>query len=103
MDKPQIYADLNKWEEVEGQFRVILTTRGTHEDLQKHGLTLKEGMTLDFWTDDGDAEGNSDPLYFQGVVTYDPKANCWTAAVNPEAIHHASEEKSSQKAEPVFA
>ena len=100
----RIYADLNKWAEVDGQFRAILTTRGTHQDLQKYGLTLEEGLLLDFWMDDGDTEGNPDPLHFQGIVHYDETRSCWVANVNPDAIHHASDQKSiKQEAEPALA
>ncbi len=91
MKNQRVYADLNKWEEVNKQFRVILTTRGTHQDLQRYGITLEEGLTLDFWMDDGDANGNPDPLYFQGIVHYDEDAQHWVAVVVREEIRNASE------------
>lgn len=102
MSDQRVYADLNKWEEVEGQFRVILTTRGTSEDLQKHGITLEEGQVLDFWMDDGDANGNPDPLHFPGEVHYDEQKSRWVADVNPDAIYHASE-REAMRQEPALA
>jgi len=91
MDTQRIYADLNKWEEVNGDFRVILTTLGTRQDLQKYGITLEEGLRLTFWMDDGDDAGNLDPLYFDGVVHYDESTQNWVAVVDPENIRNASE------------
>ncbi len=102
MSDQRVYADLNKWEEVEGQFRVILTTRGTFQDLQKYGITLAEGLVLDFWMDDGDADGNPDALYFRGAVHYDEREIRWVAAVNPDEVSHASEQKSTRQ-EPALA
>ena len=88
---PRVYADLNKWEQVDGQFRVLLTTRGTQQDLQKYNILLQDGRVLDFWMDDGDAEGNPDPLYFQGELRYDTNAQRWVAVVNRRDIRNASE------------
>jgi len=103
MKVERVYADLNKWEEVGGQFRVILTTRGTHEDLQKHGIRLEEGLVLDLWMDDGDGAGNPDPLYFQGTIHYDELKDYWVADVNPDEVRHASEQENvRQKAEPAL-
>ena len=94
-DKARIYADLMKWGGIRGSARgVILTCRGTHEDLQKHDIQFEEGKTYSFWTDDGDDEGNFDPLYFDGIVEYDHKAGYWVAWVDWEAIIHASATKS---------
>lgn len=102
MSDQRVYADLNKWEEVKGQFRVILTTLGTRQDLQKHGITLEEGLVLDFWMDDGDADGNPDALYFRGAVHYDEQESRWIAFVNPDDVYHASEQKAMRQ-EPALA
>lgn len=101
MKDQRVYADLNKWEEVNGQFQVILTTHGTHQDLQRYGITLEEGLTLDFWMDDGDSSGNPDPLYFQGIVRYDGDAQHWVALVIREKIRNASEMKGAEENTPI--
>lgn len=92
MNTPRIYADLNKWEQVNGQHWVILTTQGTHKDLEKYGIALREGLSLSFWMDDADDDGNFDPLHFEGVIHYDKNAAHWVAVVDWDAIHNASEE-----------
>ena len=100
MGSQRIYSDLNKWEEVNGEFRVILTTMGTHQDLRKYGISLKEGLALDFWMDNGDDEGNLDPLYFNGIVHYDASGQNWVAVVDHENIHNASELKTQNAPAP---
>lgn len=97
MDKPRIYADLMKWEEVDGQRRVILTTQGTWRDLQRHGIKLKEGQQMDFWMDDADDNGNIDPLHFHGILHYGENAKHWIAAIDRATIHNASEENKSYR------
>ena len=93
-DKTRIYADLMKWSGIRGSAHgVILTCRGTYEDLQKLNIQLEEGKTYSFWTDDADNEGKFDPLYFDGIVEFDDKAGHWVAWVDWEAIFHASDIK----------
>ncbi len=94
LDKPRVYADLNKWEEVNGEFRVILTTMGTHQDLRKYGIAPKEGIALGFWMDDGDDQGRLDPLYFDGILRYDESAQHWVAVVDRSKVRNASERRS---------
>lgn len=103
MTDQRVYADLNKWEEVNGQFWVILTTRGTHQDLQRYGITPEEGLTLDFWMDDEDADGSPDPLYFQGVLHYDEATQHWVAVVVREEIRTASEQSKLNQTKEAYA
>ena len=103
MKDQRVYADLNKWEEVNGQFRVILTTLGTYNDLQRFNITLKEGLVLDFWMDDEDADGNPDPLYFQGTAHYDEDAQHWVAAVLRDEVRPASELNQRNQAKEAYA
>lgn len=91
MKDQRVYTDLNKWEEVNGQFRVILTTRGTHEDLQRYGIALEEGLVLNFWMNDEDADGSPDPLYFTRTVRYDEDTQQCLAVVVREEVCNASE------------
>lgn len=68
-----------------------MTTRGTYQDLHKYGITLREGLILDFWMDDEDDEGNPDPLYFQGELHHDETLQHWVAVVVRDNIYHVSE------------
>ncbi len=103
MKDQRVYADLNKWEEVNGEFRVILTTLGTHKDLQRLGITLEEGLVLDFQMDDEDANGSPDPLYFQGTIRFDEDARHWVAVIVREDIRSASELSKRNQAKEAYA
>lgn len=94
LDKPRIDADLNKGgaPDSEGFFTVPLTTIGTQNSMAKQGLTFQEGMTMDFWTDDGDENFDPDPILFSGTVHYSPMG-FWYARCNDKDVKHASEIK----------
>jgi hypothetical protein len=64
--------------------------------LERQGIELREGMTLTLYTDDADDEGQSDELLAEGVVHYDKVEQCWVAAINWQAIRHASQEPGLQ-------
>jgi hypothetical protein len=51
----QIYADFMKMDD-EGH--LILTCFGTHKDLEKHKISLTDGLKLVFYNDDADNNGN---------------------------------------------
>ncbi len=59
MNIPQVYADFQK---LDDDNRLILTCRGTPQDLQRFGIQLRDGLRLTFYTDDADDEGRSDEL-----------------------------------------
>ena len=94
MSEIRIYADLHKYEQLEGELlcRVILTCRGTSESLAKLGITFEEGKLYHFWMDDADEEGNFDPLYFEGIVNFDHSKNYWVALVDWNSSINRSKE-----------
>ena len=91
LDKPRIYADLNGGWRVGDEYIVPLNSSATTGDLRLLDYTLSPGLTVDFWTDDGDDEGNLDPLLFQGVIQFDDDAQHWVAVADWNEFHHASE------------
>ena len=91
LDKPRIYADLNGGWRKENNYVVPLNSLATENDLHLLGYTLNPGLTLDFWTDDGDNDGNLDPLLFQGVIQFDNDTQHWVAVAQWTEFHHASE------------
>ncbi|MBI3302423.1 MAG: hypothetical protein HYZ72_10170 [Deltaproteobacteria bacterium] len=95
MTFPRIYADFQNLDDAN---RLRLTCAGTLQDLQRHGIHLREGLVLTFYTDDADDQGQPDELRVEGVVHYDEEGQCWVATVDWAALRHASEE-SSQDAE----
>ena len=91
LDKPRIYADLNGGGRIEDKYIVPLNSSATMEDLHLLGYTLSPGLTIDFWTDDGDDDGNLDPLLFQGVIQFEENTQRWVAVAQWNEFHHASE------------
>lgn len=83
-----IYADTNKYDE---EYRLILTTFGTHRDLEKHKIILENGLNLTFYMDDADENGNEDNLIFDGEVQYDELNKRWVAVINWDNFRHVSD------------
>jgi len=52
---PRIWVDCMK---VDEDRRLVLTTRGTIEDLKRLGIELQEGLRLNVYSDDADDQGN---------------------------------------------
>lgn len=61
------------------------------QDLGRHGIELREGLVLTFYSDDADDRGNADDLIVQGLVQHDSNANHWTAVIDWQAIKHVSD------------
>jgi hypothetical protein len=89
--KPRIYADFMKWDG-DGQRRwLILTCRGTFQDLTAKNIELKEGLELTFYADDADKHGDLDDLEADGVCHFDAKSNYWVGIIDWAKIRHASD------------
>src|SRR6266446_5723366 len=58
---------------------------GTLKDLELEKITPVEGMTLQFWMDDGDDAGNTDNLIFEGVIHFDKTLGRWYAVIDETA------------------
>ena len=65
MALPRVYADFNN---LDATNRLRLTCRGTHEDLERAGIELRDGLILQLYMDDGDDDGQADELRIEGVV-----------------------------------
>ena len=83
-----VYADFMK---VDLENRLILTTRGTAEDLERLNLKLEPGLRLTFYNPDSDDAGNRDDLIAHGVVQYDEKNDRWVAVINWDEIKNQSQ------------
>ena len=86
---PRIYAD---FQNLDDSNRLRLTCAGTTHDLERLGVQLREGLALTLYTDDEDDAGRPDELRAEGVVHYDDEQRCWVAAIDWDALRHASEE-----------
>ena len=89
MSTPKVYADFQNLDDFN---RLRLTCVGTLEDLADRGIELKEGMSLTFYTDDVDDQGQPDELLVEGTTHYNEDEGCWVASIDWSAIRHASKE-----------
>jgi hypothetical protein len=88
MVHPRVYAD---FQNLDDENRLRLTCAGTRRDLERQALELREGMALTLYTDDAADNGESDELVADAVVHFNQAENCWVAAIDWQAIRHASE------------
>lgn len=86
---PRVYAD---FQNLDDEHRLRLTCSGTTRDLERLGLSLREGLNLTLYTDDEDASGRPDELRAEAVVHYDKAQQCWVATIDWSALRHASED-----------
>jgi hypothetical protein len=93
---PKVYGDFHK---LDDENRIILTTVGTKQDLQRLGIQLAEGMRLTFYMDDADGQGTSDDIMVDGVARFSEDGKCWVADVNWDDVYHASDEPSRSAAQ----
>jgi hypothetical protein len=103
LDKPRVYADLNGGWRHGNDYTFFLNSRATETDLRQSGLSLRLGLAVDFWTDDGDEDGSPDPLLFQGVIQYHEDTQQWVAVTGWNDFRHASEVKAALAQEPLLA
>jgi hypothetical protein len=89
MDSTRVYAD---FQNLDDDNRLRLTCAGTQRDLERLGISLREGLVLTFYTDDADDQGRPDELRAEGVVHYDEVGRGWVAAIDWTALRHASDE-----------
>lgn len=89
LEMTKIYAD---FQNADPQGRVRLNCNGTVEDLSRQQIELREGLHLILYADDVNAKGEEDDLLAEGVVTYSQEEHCWVAAIDWQAIRHASDE-----------
>ena len=92
---PKVYGDFHKLDE---ENRIILTTVGTRQDLQRLGIQLVEGIRLTFYMDDADDQGNSDDIMVDGEAHFSDADKCWVAVVNWDDAYHSSDEPSRSDA-----
>lgn len=93
MAKPKIYVDFHN---ADSQGRIRLNCIGTIEDLAQQQVELREGLVLPLYSDDLDDKGQPDELRVDGFVSFSEEEHCWVAAIDWDAIHHASDGPDSQ-------
>ena len=93
VNKPRIYADFNKMSGDEKSRWLILTCRGTFDDLERLNIKFTEGLECVFYADDGDDKGNYDELEADGYAHFDSGKNYWVAMIDWDSIRHASDRR----------
>ena len=89
MNVPRVYADFQNLDDTN---RIRMTCAGTLQDLERHGVRLRDGLVLTLYTDDADDHGRPDELRAEGVVHYDEVQGCWVAEIDWSELRHASDE-----------
>ncbi len=102
LDKPRVYADLNGGWPQGDAYIFSLNSRATESDMRYLGYSLTPGLVLDFWTDDGDDDGNPDPLLFRAMIQFDEDLQKWIGVADNDSFLHASEVKQVQAQEPAL-
>lgn len=86
MNQPQrVWVDLGKTDD---ERRVRLVTRGTIEDLQRLGIHLRAGMTLQVYSDDLNDAGERDDLIAEGIVHRSDDSSEWVLVIDWSAVRH---------------
>ncbi len=88
MVKPKIYVDFHN---AAPNGHIRLNCIGTIEDLSRQQVELREGLVLTLYSDDADDRGQSNEWVVDGLVSFSEEERCWVAAIDREAIRHASE------------
>ena len=82
-----IYADFMKMDD---KARLLLTCFGTHKDLEEQEIILKDGLSLVFYNEDEDDNGDRDDLVVQGIVRRNTGKNIWVAEIDWNEIKNIS-------------
>lgn len=84
VSKPKLYAD---FQNADAQGRVRLNAVGTIDDLARQQVLLKNGLTVDLYSDDADDQGQPQSLVAAGTVEFSPDEQCWVASIEWDNIH----------------
>ncbi len=103
LDKPRVYADLNGSHRDADSYVLFLNSVKTEVDFRKFAIQPREGLVVDFWTEDGDDEGRPDPLLFTAMLHHDLKTERWYAVAEWDGFRHASEAPETKVAERAVA
>jgi hypothetical protein len=82
---PPVWVDLQRGGRAD---LVPLDLDATQADLERLGIRLSEGVTLNAWDQDGSPDARDD-LLAKGVVERDPEGNVWCLRIS--AWGHESE------------
>jgi len=70
-------------------------TIGTYKDLEEAGISLSEGMKLQFYDEDADGQGKADDLLFAGTAHF-VEGRGWGAIIDASSFHWESDERRGQ-------
>lgn len=87
-DTPRVYVD---FQNADAQGRLRLNSSGTIEDLSRQHIELRQGMTLQLYSDDVNEQGGPDELRVAGRVEYSADEQTWVAVIRWDEVRHASD------------
>jgi len=87
----RIYADFQKSDRLGDDTFLILTTRGTMQDLAKQGLEFCEGLQVMLYADDLDKNGVYDELEADAEIRWSEDHKCWIGVIDTTKIRHTSD------------
>lgn len=82
----RIWVDFMKTDD---QGRILLTSRGTLNDLKAQHISLREGLELSVYSDDTGDDGKPDNLLAEGIVYH--ARNQWVLDLGARGVYHESE------------
>ncbi len=85
MNKLRVFADFHN---TDAKGRLRLSCAGTMEDLERHGITLRNGQSLIIY---------SEELEVEGVVHYSEEEKLWTAVIDWNGIREVEPVVSQQQ------
>lgn len=94
----RLFHDFNNISDspVEGMVSAPLVCRGTHEDLQKFGLTLSDGMKVLLYQADIGPEDTPDFLEVAATIRYDKRQKCFCADFIHDDLMYQTERKKKE-------
>jgi hypothetical protein len=93
VDRPLLYVDFN---EMLDKNLVLLSRLDITSDLSGNDVALREGLAVDVYTDDVDANGRRDNLVASGVVEENRSTGWgahvkWCCRIDSRGIRHQSD------------
>jgi hypothetical protein len=81
----------------EGLTSAPLVCAGTKEDLERQGVTLKEGMEVLLYQPDEASDGSPDSLEVRAKIRYDSKLGCFMGDFVWAGLMHRSEAETKKR------
>jgi hypothetical protein len=98
----RLYHDFNKTDAspVAGMVAAPLVCRGSHEDLKKLSLELREGMKVLLYQEDIGPEETPDFLEVEATIRFDKRLDCFCAEYAHDDLMYRTERAKKKPIQP---